>query len=70
MSVTKTGTGRVKMFAGTFAFVADDNGGEDIFVGRGVIEKSGIALAKGDAISYTAEPAPKGLRAVSISLAT
>lgn len=66
MSVSSIG--RVKLRKATFAFLAADDGGPDCFVPRAVIEASGLVLAKGDHVAYTAEQNPRGLRAVSIAL--
>jgi cold shock CspA family protein len=67
MSVSRTG--KVKILGGHFAFLADDDGGPDCFVSKSVIERAGIVLAKGDAVTYTFEPNSRGPRAVSIALA-
>jgi cold shock CspA family protein len=68
MSAT-TKTAVVKMRGLAFAFLTDSNGGEDVFVPRATIEKSGLALQKGDAVVYEAEAAPKGPRATWIAAA-
>jgi cold shock CspA family protein len=66
-SATKTAV--VKMRSLTFAFLTADDGSGDIFVPRAVIEQSGLALQKGDPVSFTAEPAPRGPRATWIAAA-
>jgi cold shock CspA family protein len=53
----------------TFAFLTADDGSDDVFVPRSVIEKSGLALLKDDAVTFTTEPNPRGPRATSIALA-
>jgi cold shock CspA family protein len=65
-----TKTGRVKLRSATFAFLAADDGSLDVFVPRSVIEESGLALSKGDHVTYTFEPNARGPRATSIALAT
>jgi cold shock CspA family protein len=69
-SVVKIGTGRIKLIGGggTFAFVACDDDSPDVFVGHATIIESGIALQRGDHVSFSAVVAPKGLRATSLKL--
>jgi cold shock CspA family protein len=63
-------SGVVKMVGPNFAFATADDGSGDCFIPRSTIEESGIALEKGDAITYSATLAPRGPRATSIKLAS
>jgi cold shock CspA family protein len=57
------------MVGPTFAFLADESGGPDVFVPRSVFDEAALALQRGDRVAYEATPAPRGLRATKISLA-
>lgn len=59
-------TGKIKWFNDQkgFGFIADDHGGEDVFVHFSVVEMDGFkSLKEGQAVEYEAEPSDKGLKA-------
>jgi len=59
-------TGKIKWFNDQkgFGFIADDNGGEDVFVHFSVVDMEGFrSLKEGQAVEYEAEPSGKGLKA-------
>ncbi len=69
-------TGRVKWFNSEkgFGFIANDNGGEDVFVHfSAIISDDGYrTLNEGQAVSFDVEPDPKDsrkLRAVNVRAA-
>ena len=53
-----------------FGFIADDNGGEDVFVHFSAIQVDGFkTLAEGQKVEFATEPDPKNsskLRAVNV----
>ena len=67
--------GTVKWFneAKGFGFIANDNGGDDVFVHFSAIQSTGFrSLGEGQAVTFDTEPDPKGhgkLRAVNVCLA-
>jgi CspA family cold shock protein len=67
MSVVKKGV--VKMVGPSFGFLTADDDSGDAFIHISVIEKSGLAIEKGDSVVYTIEPNPRGPRAISIAYA-
>jgi cold shock CspA family protein len=73
MSITASGRARVKTRGPHFCFlkVINDDGedGEDVFVGRAIIEQCGLALSRGDFVNFSAETNARGLRAVSVTFA-
>jgi CspA family cold shock protein len=62
-------TGKIKWFNDQkgFGFIADDKGGEDIFVHFSAVEMEGFkSLKEGQSVQYEAEPSPKGLKATKV----
>ncbi len=65
-------TGTVKWFNAEkgFGFIANDNGGEDVFVHFSAIQSDGFkTLDEGQKVSFDTEPDPKNsskLRAVNV----
>lgn len=62
-------TGTVKWFneAKGFGFIAQDDGGADVFVHFSAIQGSGFkSLAEGQAVSYNVESGPKGPQASAV----
>jgi cold shock CspA family protein len=60
-------SGYVKMLSPSFGFLTSDSG--DVYISAKVWEQAGIALQKGDKVTFTAESSPRGPRAISIALA-
>jgi CspA family cold shock protein len=61
--------GTVKWFnrAKGFGFIAQPEGGEDVFVHYSAIEGSGFRnLSEGDRVEFTVEEGPKGLQAANV----
>lgn len=62
-------TGKVKWFNDQkgFGFIADDHGGEDVFVHFSVVEMDGFrSLKEGQEVEYEAETSGKGLKATLV----
>lgn len=62
-------TGKIKWFNDQkgFGFIADDNGGEDVFVHFSSVEMDGFkSLKEGQSVEYQAEPSAKGLKATKV----
>ena len=62
-------TGKIKWFndAKGFGFIADDKGGEDVFVHFSAVEMDGYkSLKEGQAVEYEAESSGKGLKATKV----
>ena len=62
-------TGTVKWFNESkgFGFIAQDNGGDDVFVHFRAISGDGFkTLAEGQSVSFDVDKGPKGLRAVNV----
>ena len=62
-------TGKIKWFNDQkgFGFIADDNGGEDVFVHFSVVEMDGFrSLKEGQEVEYESESSGKGLKAVVV----
>jgi CspA family cold shock protein len=62
-------TGTIKWFNDQkgFGFIADDSGGDDVFVHFSVVEMDGFkSLKEGQAVEYEAEASNKGLKATKV----
>jgi cold shock protein len=61
--------GKVKWFNDQkgFGFIADDNGGEDVFVHFSIVEMDGFkSLKENQPVEYEAERSDKGLKATKV----
>jgi CspA family cold shock protein len=64
------GTGKIKWFNDqkVFGFIADDNGGEDVFVHFSAVQMDGFkSLKEGQVVAYEAEKSAKGWKATKVS---
>jgi len=62
-------TGKIKWFNDQkgFGFIADDQGGEDVFVHFSAVQMDGFkSLKEGQAVEYDAEASGKGLKATRV----
>lgn len=62
-------TGKIKWFNDQkgFGFIADDGGGEDVFVHFSAVEMDGFkSLKEGQTVTYEAETSGKGLKATKV----
>lgn len=62
-------TGKIKWFNDQkgFGFIADDKGGDDIFVHFSAVEMEGYkSLKEGQAVQFEAERGEKGLKAIKV----
>ena len=65
-------TGTVKWFNESkgFGFIAQDAGGDDVFVHFNAIQGSGFkTLVEGQPVNYDVEKGPKGLQAANVTAA-
>ena len=63
--------GTVKWFNADkgFGFIAQDGGGEDVFVHFSAIQSSGFrSLPEGQAVEFTVTKGPKGLQAENVKV--
>jgi len=63
-------TGTVKWFNATkgYGFIAQADGGEDVFVHFSVVQMEGYRkLKEGQVVEYTVEKGPKGLQAANVT---
>ena len=61
--------GKIKWFNDQkgFGFIADDTGGEDVFVHFSAVEMDGFkSLKEGQAVQYEAETSAKGMKATKV----
>ncbi len=62
-------TGKIKWFNDQkgFGFIADDSGGDDVFVHFSVVEMDGFkSLKEGQEVEYAAESSGKGMKATRV----
>jgi CspA family cold shock protein len=62
-------TGKIKWFNDQkgFGFIADDTGGDDVFVHFSAVEMEGFkSLKEGQVVEYDAENSGKGLKATRV----
>jgi CspA family cold shock protein len=62
-------TGKIKWFNDQkgFGFIADDQGGDDVFVHHSTIQMDGFkSLKEGQAVEYEAEKSAKGMKATKV----
>ena len=62
-------TGKIKWFNDQkgFGFIADDTGGEDVFVHFSAVEMDGFkSLKEGQVVEYDAQSSDKGLKATRV----
>ena len=62
-------TGKIKWFNDQkgFGFIADDQGGEDVFVHFSAVDMDGFKrLKEGQSVEYEAEKSAKGLKATKV----
>ncbi len=63
-------TGKIKWFNDQkgFGFIADDNGGGDVFVHYSIVEMDGFkSLKEGQAVQFESEKSEKGLKATKVT---
>ena len=63
-------TGKIKWFNDQkgFGFIADEQGGEDVFVHYSTVEMEGFkSLKEGQLVNYEAEKSGKGLKATRVT---
>ena len=61
--------GKIKWFNDQkgFGFIADDNGGEDVFVHFSIVQMDGFkSLKENQVVEYEAERSDKGLKATKV----
>ena len=62
-------TGKIKWFNDQkgFGFIADDQGGDEVFVHHSTIQMDGFkSLKEGQAVEYEAEKSAKGMKATKV----
>jgi CspA family cold shock protein len=72
MANQETQTGTVKWFNDSkgFGFIAQDNGGKDLFAHFSEIQTKGFkSLAEGQRVEFDVKEGPKGLQAANIRVA-
>jgi len=61
--------GKIKWFNDQkgFGFIADDNGGADVFVHYSIVQMEGFkSLKEGQPVEYEAETSEKGMKATKV----
>ena len=67
--MTGMAMGKIKWFNDQkgFGFIADDQGGDDVFVHYSTVQMDGFkSLKEGQAVQYEAEKSAKGMKATKV----